>query len=430
MGLLDVPAKPQLSRIPVATRPNNYAQGLSSAAGSSTPVTYRRSHHVTVACTDLILYFGNWYNANGSHTAGPNQITVTASVVTPDGTIHPLYFRGLRSVTIDGGGVVASDSVSVELAAGTVLQTLTAVSVTTGNKWPVGIAADGNTTDSLLTIVGSPDGVHATSNEGDNSVAATGDVTMTPGNTTATNNVYGYSPQAIVGLPTPGSVPPKTWVIAGDSWTVGGGDAGHDWGWVVRWLNNAYGHFHIGAGNSNAADLVGSAGRARLIPMEAGRTTHGVLAHGTNDRAGSAPQVAAFQANLILEAKRLAARKIKVWVPTIGPRTTSTDAWVTTMNQTPIANETARVGWNAWIRAGLPIDPTAKTPVAVGTTGALLAGQVGHYVQGYLEIADVLESARDSGIWKAGYTADGVHPKNTSHAAIVTALPAISTISV
>jgi hypothetical protein len=50
----------------------------------------------------------------------------------------------------------------------------------------------------------------------------------------------------------------------------------------------------------------------------------------------------------------------------------------------------------------------------------------GHPVSAYFEVADTVETARDSGIWKAGYvyTTDGVgvHPSATGHAAMAAAI--------
>lgn len=82
---------------------------------------------------------------------------------------------------------------------------------------------------------------------------------------------------------------------------------------------------------------------------------------------------------------------------TITPHTTSTDGFVTTANQTvhSMTIEARRVQLNDWIRAGAPT--VSGPPVAPGTSGALLAGQAGHPLFGYWEIADQAETARNSG---------------------------------
>ena len=76
----------------------------------------------------------------------------------------------------------------------------------------------------------------------------------------------------------------------------------------------------------------------------------------------------------------------KIYAQTIAPNSTSTDGWATTVNQTPDANATNIAGYNNILR---------------GTPSPAL---------GYFEVADVVESARNSGKWKApNYTADGLH---------------------
>ena len=67
----------------------------------------------------------------------------------------------------------------------------------------------------------------------------------------------------------------------------------------------------------------------------------------------------------------------------------------------------------------------AGAPQAVGAVGGtvLRAGAVGHPLAGYIEVADTVESARNSGLWKAGYSGDGTHPNTVGATAIAAALP-------
>jgi hypothetical protein len=79
-----------------------------------------------------------------------------------------------------------------------------------------------------------------------------------------------------------------------------------------------------------------------------------------------------------------------VYVATIEPQSSSSDDWATVANQTPDANNSVRTALNGNIRSGL-------------------AGAAG-----YIEFADIVETARDSGKWKVtgaafGYTSDGLH---------------------
>jgi hypothetical protein len=90
----------------------------------------------------------------------------------------------------------------------------------------------------------------------------------------------------------------------------------------------------------------------------------------------------------------LTARGLKVFQTTICPRTTSTDNWTTTTNQTPYAHEDIRVALNDWIR-------TCPAPLS-----------------GFFDAADLAETSRNSGIWKVGYPSDGTHITKTGAIAI------------
>lgn len=88
------------------------------------------------------------------------------------------------------------------------------------------------------------------------------------------------------------------------------------------------------------------------------------------------------------------------------------------------AREAERVKINDWLRAGAPLLGGMRVPA--GTAGATTATVVGPDVNGARTVrshgtgshplaevwdyADVVETARNSGAWKAGYSADGIHP--------------------
>lgn len=59
---------------------------------------------------------------------------------------------------------------------------------------------------------------------------------------------------------------------------------------------------------------------------------------------------------------------------------------------------------------------------------ALRAGTTGLSIEGYLEVADVLETARDSGLWNLTYQGDVLHPNAAGYAAVQAAnlIPAVS----
>jgi hypothetical protein len=87
---------------------------------------------------------------------------------------------------------------------------------------------------------------------------------------------------------------------------------------------------------------------------------------------------------------------LKVYATTLPPRTTSTDAWATVGNQTALSNEYIRVAYNELVRS-------VPAPLS-----------------GYIEIADTMETARNSGKWLTdgaanGPSSDGVHPSQWLH---------------
>jgi len=132
------------------------------------------------------------------------------------------------------------------------------------------------------------------------------------------------------------------------------------------------------------------------------------------------------QADLISIWRALDSEGIKVTWCTAMPNSSSTDSWATLANQSVNASIIAqRAILNAWMRAGAPLDPSTFAAVAVGTAGALVAGQSGHPLYKIFDVSVAVEDGVDSGKWKSpGYTTDGIHPTALGHtdaAAIITA---------
>lgn len=150
---------------------------------------------------------------------------------------------------------------------------------------------------------------------------------------------------------------------------------------------------------------------------------------GINDIKGGA-SLATIQANAISYWNAFAAYGCRVWKTTITPYTSSTNSWADGAGQTPSAYESVRVAFNTWIRAGAPI--VSGSAVAVGTNGALLAGQAGHPLSGYFEAANTVECnaagvlTQDGGRWLPGsvYLTDGLglHPSSAGAASMAGAI--------
>jgi lysophospholipase L1-like esterase len=149
----------------------------------------------------------------------------------------------------------------------------------------------------------------------------------------------------------------------------------------------------------------------RRIGMEC--CTHLLLNLGHNDLIGSGLSANTLKTNIQKIAKYFANGGIQVYVATVTPRTNSTDGWTTVGNQTVYnsAREAERVIYNDWLR-----DTSAN--------GALV--ESGGAIAGVIEIADVMETGRNTGIFKANYTNDGVHPFGTGYTAMKDAYAAFA----
>lgn len=131
--------------------------------------------------------------------------------------------------------------------------------------------------------------------------------------------------------------------------------------------------------------------------------------------------LAQIQADKIALWTGLVARGMKVFTQTLGPVVSSTtDLYATTGGQTTHANNAVRVNLNDWTRDGAPMLNGVAVAVGSSAAGTLRIGQVGHPVTAYFEIADIVESSRNSGVFKvtgaSNYaTSDGTHPTLAMH---------------
>lgn len=367
-----------------------YGPGRYQTAGS-TNVNARIKHTLACDVCEIRLVFHNWNGAVNSEGAGPNALVITAGVEIA-GTTYPVTFRGTTSITLDIDGLVVSDPVPCDgLSGDTVWSRVHAVGTT-------------------IRATRSTDG---TGGEGTDAV-------VTDKSTTGTISGAGnaYSPAAIIGVPARGVV--RKWAaVVGDSIPAGQGDDANN-SYLKRSLTTASIPF-LDLARSSEALITGmgtlSASKRRRQIASAAHIVF-IGSYADND-ISTGTSLAATQTLFLAAANAFAsrnARSIKgggVLTQTLIPRTTSSDNFQTTANQTVITGEAVRLTYNAWIRDGSPIDSATKAAVAVGTTSNVLrAGDSGHplvalsvssnpeLVLGYVEIADIVESARDSGKWK------------------------------
>lgn len=365
---------------PIATRGFSY-NFLSG--GTNTGGNYKLQH---IAASDAgfsspVLLYGNW-SITGTELDGSDSITVRAAIEYPSGTFTPVYFSGARDVVIAPGGFVRSDPVAgLTIPAGAALWTRTYVTVASvGQKWPYNSVSNQRN----AYVEGAAEGT------------ATSDLTTT--GTIPDNIANCYSPLAILG--TPARAIPAV-LLAGDSIMYNG--TGGDTTWADFGLADHFGTVKIAKIGDRAQFFLSS--HAKRLRADYG-ATHVICNYGINDIDGGSRTLAQLQSDITGVWQAFVDLGIKVFQTTLTPYTSTTDSFATTANQTPkmgATKEAIRTSYNDWIR----------------TTPAPLTG--------YFETADLVESARNSGLWAADgtpnrYTSDGLHPNANGNTALAAAI--------
>jgi lysophospholipase L1-like esterase len=361
--------------------------GINVWAANNAPLqtnngTFRSLHKIPFASTDLQFSWANFAVTNTGDTPNGASMLLRAGVKY-NGTSYRVFFGGAVDQTIVPGGRVTSDPLAINIPAGATIEVLTYIECT---SW------------------------YATSVSGYSTLTggySASDLTA-PGSAAVPDAVkYMFSPSAILG--TPLSTAFKSVSIEGDSISVGANsntaqrNASYadtpntpiGGGYIQRALNQQIPYIHVGRGGETAN---GAAGAIRYLRMtHQWRCSSAIIEYGINDVI-AARTLAQMQADLLSLWQAAAARGSAVFQTTLTPVTTSTDAWATTGNQTVTANETRRAQLNDWIR-------TKPAPLT-----------------GYFEIADLAETSRNSGIWKAASTADGIHPNEAMYEILKTGI--------
>lgn len=345
---------------------NPGAYGGSGA--TNTNFNCRLKHTAAVACSQLRLVYINW---NAAEVAGANSIPIKASVEI-GGTIYPVHFSGARSPVLEVGAAIVSDPVGVDLNKGDVFFTRTYILVTAGQSVPFNVGAN------------QVDGEGGTSGTATNDLSDSG--TITAGNTAA------YGPIAVLGM---ANIVVPSVAMVGDSIPQGQGDTAtkNDYGFMARALEGQFASVRVAKGSElgqTYAALATSFKRRKIAAM----CRYAICEYGTND-VFAGRTLAQVQADLIAIWTGHQRAGVVTYQTTITPRTSSSDSWVTVANQIPAAGDAVRQNLNTWIRAGAPI--VSGAAAAVGAAGATVAGQQGHPLAGYFDVADVMESSRNSG---------------------------------
>lgn len=379
---------------------NNNMRAITSVtiATPGTPQTAEAARVVGISAFGIRLVFENNYTspAPNARDADPSTTpTLSAGLRTADGQNYALTFGGKRTFTVEPGGVIVSDLLPIQVNKGDVIYPRVYQSAGS-SLWNY----------TMLATTQAPSGG-----------LINGDATNTgAGAIPAYGPWNGLLPSVIIGTPTDPVAFPRAVIVQGQSISYGAGDGvwasvptGHQatapqWaggGFVLRALEGEAGIIQGALGGDNFRDYNTGKGHFRR-QAHARYARAAIVGEVTNDL--NLPRtLAQAQADLLLLANRnkiLGVDRNITW--TITPATNSTDNWATLANQTVYTNlATTRTQYNDWVRDGLPIDATTLVAAATGTTNNVLrAGQKGHPFYGWLEVADVVESARNSGKWK------------------------------
>lgn len=313
-----------------------------------------------------------------------NPVTIRSALVLPNGKVAPLYFRGKRDGVMDGGAFIESDPLGVTIPQNSWFKTVTKILISdyTTQFWPLSYFPQSALGDSAAV----------------NTVDF--DWTLTPASFTP-NATRGYGPSAITGEINDHCA---SVLIMGDSLALGFKDSGtadYEMGHIARALGNAFGHaFSAELGNAAYWEVLnyGSVQNNTKLACFARKFTDVIVQLGTNDVGAPSASLAQMETQFTAFVNNLAARNVRVHACTLPPNTTSTDDWTTTTHQTPQAHDSWRTGFNDFLRA---------VPAPLYSC---------------FEVADAVETARNSGIWKANYTPDGVHMNATGYAAATAAI--------
>lgn len=397
--------------VPLAIKAHGPADSANNKSSSSLLGGTAKFNHLMVRTAwGIRLVYVNWVSGtSNTEMDGWNDILV-GGAIEYNNSIIPVTFNGAKRVTITPGGIAISDPIGIDVAKGATISSRTYVEVTSGQFFP---------------LSGIP---QQSSGEGNNYASPAGaDLTLAGSASltgVATGGPYAYGPAAILGL----TVDPDKPVIAiaGDSIAQGTGEtSAAAGGFFQRALGGNYSFQKIAfPGEALGSGFVTANGvnrRRRITLLAMCGVTHAVTDYTVNSLSTTTVQQDAVTAWVVLSRVAF----MGVWASTLTPQTTSTNAWATTTNQTvaDATKESRRIAFNNWLRDGAPIN-ASLVPQAVGASGAgiVRAGAAGHPLKGYFEVADLAETARNSGIWKAGYTGDGTHPNATGHTALAAAI--------
>lgn len=353
-----------------------------------------RLYHMSgaVPCRDLQVVVGNFYvpSTGAGETLNASAVTWEAvfEMASPSAA-YRFTFGGSPTVTVQPGGIVVSDPLGIDLAANTQFWIRSGVTVASaGLKWPVGFANSGSGE------------VFFESASATSQIFGTGTLSNPSGGTGGNG---GQGVMAVLGVP---SAPQACVQIWGDSLSEGSGDSVDTTsaiqGTPSRALyrsGNPIPHIkHAKVGDKLIPAAAQATGFQRRFFAQFANNFY--IGLGSNDISSGAT-LSAMQTALTSLVTSLRRRgSCRVFCPSVTTRTTSTDNWATTANQTVSTGFT--VGgiadqWNTW-----------------------LAAQVGGLIDGFVDLRPSSQDAANK--WRVNGTSqfatvDGTHGSPASYTA-------------
>lgn len=382
--------------------------GILSNGTTDVSETSKVSYLMIGNTSEASVYFTNFDSFQTATVTPYDDITLTASVEYPVGTLTKITFKnGDNSVFLRKGFGIASDFLKTFIPHNAQYWIRTCVTVSTGQKW-------------LKNMVTSPAFyAYGQAYEG----VTAGDSTMA--GTIPSTNSYAYGPTAIFGVSstTKGSI-----ALYGNSLSCGVGDNNP---FILRY-NFAGGIYGRGFGfqyNTLSLNNPGCSLAVIQRNLSVNYKYYDELLSsvqlfisdlGVNDF--SVTSAAVMQSYYINLWYTNYAHGIKGYQTTITPYNSSSDSWATLANQTVGSQDGTRTFINTWMRDGAPINYSTKVAAAVGTIGANIVrtGNILHPLRGIFDVAATVESSLNSGKWivdgTANYaTADGLHGTPNSY---------------
>lgn len=334
-----------------------------------TSMMARRADFARDEITSLQLVYGNFYTTPSGEAAPGAARTITADIEYPAGVYTRVKFGAANSISIaDGAAQAVSDPVAIAIPKGAQFW------VNTYQQCSAGIIFLSSFMSSSLL--------------GDRNALGAADGTMT--NWSGSVGGASFGPNAIIA-----TTREKSASIVSDSRSqnVGGTASACIYGGNLSpSLAPFMAVLDLSRGSQSAQTVAGSGFDKRKTYLQ--YCSHGVLGLGINDIIGGRNDT-----DITNDRQTIRGYAPLMWFETtLEPRSTSTDSWATLNNQTTSSGNGNRVNFNNRVRAG----------------------NVGF--MGYFELADAVESYRDSGIFKAppmvprAITADGVHDNDDGYA--------------